>query len=230
MSIFDYAKHKLHLNANHGNVPLGLHPGTRIDIKDVPLILAEGAGSIIKDIKKSAVIDSIGFYIQGDMRVFRAYFDDENCFVEVPVKLSDPENPIHIRIFKTLNEDFPDPGLRNLLLGEDEDDEPLIGWFKFQINDPEMVYDRTWMAGTNVPTSVKPFNFVETLMDKSKQEIQHDEHSIMLYQRDLTDTLTEYLYTDFVLQKRLDGQQAEVFRTFVGLEISQGEIDIYPST
>lgn len=229
MSFLDYAKHKLHIGEHPANAPpLGLHPGTRIEIKDVPLIFAEAAGSIVKDIKRSAVIESLGFYTQGDMRVFRAYFDNENCFVEVPVKLSDPQIPIHIRIFKTVNEDFPDAGLRELLLGGENNDEPLIGWFQFEFDQTKAVYDRSWVAGTNVARSVSPFNLFETLMDKTKTEIQHDEHNIMLYQRDLPQSVTEYLYTDFVNQKRPDGQQAEVFRTFVGIEIKLSDIDIFP--
>jgi hypothetical protein len=178
------------------------------------------------------VIESIGFYTQGDMRVFRAYFDEENCFVEVPVKLTNLQTPVHIRIFKTRNEDFPDAGLRELLIGGDDNEEPLIGFFKFQINatenSPEIIYDRSWIAGTNVPRSVSPFNLNETIMDNTKTEIQHDDHSIMLYQRDLPENVIEYMYTDFVNQKRPDGQQAEVFRTFVGIEIKASDIEIFP--
>jgi hypothetical protein len=230
MSLIDYAKIKMGLNNNGGNVPLGLHPGTIIQIKDVPLIFADAAGSIIKDIKKDAKIETLGFYKQGDITVFRAYFDDDNCFVEVPVKDSEPMKPIHLRLFKTMNEDYPDKDLRDLLLGKDDNDEPLIGWFQFKFNDTGTIYDRSWMSGTNVSRSVRPFHLKETLMDKTKKEIQYDTHDIMLYQRELSDTLTEYLYTDFVLQRRSDGQEGEVFRTFIGIDISDSDINILPST
>ncbi len=144
----------------------------------------------------------------------------------MPVKETEPTTPVHIRVFKTMNEDFMNPELKNFLLG----DEPAIGWFQFKFEQTQTVYDRSWMAGTNVPRSVSPFILTENLMDNSKKVIQHDEHRIMLYQRDLPNDLTEYLYTDFVDQKRADGQEAEVFRTFIGIDISQNDIKIYPST
>lgn len=227
MGLFGYAAHKLGLGEHHkGNVPLNLHPGTRIEIQETPLIFADAAGSIVKDIKRSDVITTLGYYQQGDMIVYRAYFDDDNCFIEVPVKETAPETPVHIRVFKTMNEDFMSPELKNFLLG----DEPAIGWFQFKFEKTQTIYDRSWVAGENVPNSVQPFSLVESLMDSSKKVVQHDEHQIMLYQRDLPNNLTEYLYTDFVDQKRPDGQEAEAFRTFVGIDISQNDVNIYPST
>lgn len=229
-SIFDYARHKLHVGEHDkGTVPLGLHPGTRITIKDMPLVFAEAAGSIVKDIKREAVISTLGFYASGDLHVFRAYFDDDNCFVEVPVKESEPEKPVHIRIFKTMNEDYPgeDGDLRRFLLTGSNGDEPLIGWFQFGFDDNKIIYDRSWMAGTNVARYVKPFHLTETLMDKTQTVIQHDTHDMMLYQRALPNDLTEYLLADWVNQVRTDGQAAEVFRTFIGIDITAADIEIF---
>lgn len=225
MSIFNYASHKLGLDKKIEDVPLKLHPGSRFEISETPFIFAEADNSFIKNVLRSAEIEMLGYYQQGDLRVFRCYFDDQSSFIEIPVKENTVE-PIHIRVFKTFNEDFPDDNLRDLLLG----DEPLIGWVQFQFNDstgnPKETYDRSWMAGTNVPKSVRPFQLIETLMDKTKKEIQHDSHQIMLYQRDLPN-FTEYLYTDYVNQKRSDGQEADVFRTFIGIDISSNDVKVY---
>jgi hypothetical protein len=227
----NYFKHKVNSSGTTTNVPLGLHPGTRVDISDVPIILSQSAGSLFTDDKafqtlfpRSFTIDSIGYYTQEDFTVLRAYFADEMCFLELPTKSSDPTKPIHIRIFRTFQEDYVTDELKDFLLTGEQ---PLIGWYQFGIDDNKVVYDRSWVSGTNVPDSVKPVYTKETLIDKTKQEVQHDEHNIMLYQRSLGD-VTEFLYADFVTQHKGD-KSAEVFRTFIGIEVQLTDLDILPT-
>ena len=225
MSLFDYAKAKLGLVDNHKKFPLGLHPGTQIEIKETPVIFAETDGSVIKDIKRSAKIETTGYYQMGDTIVFRAYFDDGYCFIEVTVKETAPETPISLRLFKMMNEDTPYPELKRFLLtGRD----PLIGCYQFGLDDNKIVYDRVWKSGTNAAKFVQPVNLVESIMDETKNIIQHDDHHFMLYQRSLPN-MKEYLYADYIFQERFDGQKAEMFYTFAGIDISVNDINIYAS-
>ena len=226
-SIFGFLRHKIGLDENNkGTVPLGLHPGTRIEIKDVPLIFAEAAGSIVKDIKRVDTITQVGYYEFGDQHVFRAYFDNEECFIEVPVKETALATPLHIRIFKTMNEDNANDGLRQFILTGKEDDAPLLGWIQFGFDNNKIIYDRAWDISNNSANYVAPHHSSEELVDSTHHVVQTDIHDMMLYKRGLSNDVTEFLLADWVMQTRPDGQKSEVFRTFIGIDITVADIEI----
>lgn len=188
--------------------------GSIVEISDIALLSAEGDGVMLGQLK-SKIVTRTTCYKFDEIKVYRYYMGDN--FVEIAI--DGDNNEIHRRLYTMTDSEIADEDLKQFMLIGKPDDPALLGWKDFTINagtPTEIVYDRSFNAGDDVPVKIPAFEIDEYYGDAKTH------HHFMLYQRQLKDT-TEYLLADYV-EVRHDSENYDMFYTYVGIDLSPTEL------
>ena len=152
------------------DLPLGIQIGSKMMFPDMPFIIANGAGHLMKK-PEVVTVAAYGRIVWGNITIYRFYFTKDTHFLEV---FADTANgdvlgatlyQVHEDIHPTTTEAW------SVWIPADPDDAAaryLIGFHEFTLNDPKTgyplnTYGRVWPSVSDASEQVPPVEMLETL-------------------------------------------------------------------
>lgn len=220
----------------HTTVPLNLHQRSAIEVPSLDLALAQADGSIVPNVVAKQTIVAVGKMRLFDLNVYNSYLSDGTSFLRTVTDMVG--NVKEVTLFTNKDEIVPQTQEDwEFWLGSYQRDsngefvrdsngdtivaEPgLIGWTQFQIDENNVIYDRSWGASN---TSVDPISYTETLTDLTGSVIVI-EHEGMEYSRVLGAAPNVSSETLLVSTAQI-GEEASI-NIYVGIPINFKDLNV----
>lgn len=228
-----------------------LNQRSAVAIDSVPIILAEGAKSLVKHLPERGTVTAVGLMYYGNIEYYRVYLSQsDGCFLHLATKFQniDPIRKIlECRLFQPYHEIIPESATpeearhRMGLSPETKIDEAMT-WSFWLLDNPDpnvggmigcpvmqgkeedgnIQYQRSTMQ---INGRVMPLLVAEKVVDSVGGEILLH-HQMMGYQRTLDDGKTlEYLLVSAVLQP---GQPDTMsINMWIGIDIKPADLTVY---
>jgi hypothetical protein len=206
------------------DLPLGLRMNGLVEISQVEFVLG-GNDLKIKHPGTGSTVVAIGVFSLGQSNVRRLYLDSDNGMFMLQVVLDRNKTVEECKLFMPYDEIYPEDW-RFWLADEDG----YIGLNVFQLKDGSQ-YSRAWEdedAMTvveqddqgNQITRIPPLEYLETIChDRTGRSMETVKYDTMLYERQVNESLFEYLMVSAV-----NDQEGASVQIMVGIELQPGSI------
>lgn len=224
----------------------GLYQRSALELSEIPLILAQDAGSLIKPIKGNHLVPAVGRFDHQGMTFFRVYLsNDPGTFIHLAVTQADPKNILECRIYQPYSELIvpyasydaaQQAGSYNPQTGEGgetcwefwllDNPDPNLGGIigcpvvSGKVQDGELQYQRTWYQNDarRVPAEV-----VKEYILKSDGTTGVIDHQMMHYKRALSPTIDEFY---LISAATTDGSISSL-NIWLGMDISLADLRVF---
>lgn len=227
----------------------GLSQRAALEINSVPIILASGAGSLIKNFPGHHSVVAVGKMAHTGMDFYHVYLsNDPGTYIRLVVAQTDPKTILESRIYQRYDEKvIPYQTVAEATQAGDEEPKSAEFWLldnpdpniggligcpimPGKFDDGNIQYQRTWASENRL--RIQPFIMTEYIlgMDGSTSVVSHQ---TMHYGRGLTDSQSEYLLVSMVGQ---DGGARNSLNSWLGMDIEvsdttgRPDLTVYPST
>jgi hypothetical protein len=225
----------------------GLSQRAALAVNPVPLILATGAGSLIKSFPGQHSVIAIGKISHTGMDFYRVYLSNApDSYLHLAVAQDNPTAILESRIYQPYSElilpyQTVEQANRHRAPDDDQsylsaefwlkdDDDPAIGGLigcpvmPGKVEDGSIGYPRTWVAEAN-NMRIPPVFVTEYILDRKGGTPVH-QHQMMHYGRALNAEIDEYLLVAAVSEK---GGASQSLNMWLGMEVKLDDLTIYPS-
>jgi hypothetical protein len=199
-----------------------------VEISSIPLILAEGANSLLKPLPGRNIVTAIGRLDYNSLHFYRVYLSQgDGAFIHLAVG-SDPKKLLECRLYQPYYEVVPQQSGANELSWEfwlKDNPDPQVGGMigcpvmQGKNEDGAIPYQRSWLAGG---LRVQPVLATENLLDIDGNNTRFS-HTMMHYGRRLNDTVNEYL-----LASAVETPDSASVNMWLGIDIEVSDLTIYP--
>lgn len=216
-----------------------------INISPIPVILAQGAKSLLKPLPEHHVIIAIGRLAYGGLGFFRVYLSQgDGAFLHLAVG-ADGKTLLECRLYQPYHEVVPlwaslDAQKRGMLPGNALDES--LNWEFWLRDDPNpqiggmigcpsmpgknedgaILYQRSLASGM-LGQRIAPLTASETLLDIEGHGTKL-QHSLMGYGRALNETVNEYL-----LVAAVESPAGASVNMWLGIDIDHTDLTLYPA-
>lgn len=215
----------------HTETPLAdVTQRSMIEISTVPLILAGAAKSLLKPIPGRNIVTAIGGLSFLGHKFYRVYLSQgEGAFLHLVVA-TDPKKILECRLYQPYHEIVPEKN------GKDEKDwafwlldnpDPKFGGMigcpimQGKNEDGGIQYQRSWVPSN--PQRIQPYIVAEVVLD-IEGHYSTFQHTMMHYERQLNDTLKEFL-----LVSAVENLGEASVNMWLGMDIETTDLSIYPA-